>query len=519
MPISGNSHLNRRIHTWTTLLASVNTGTVWFPICHHVHKPRFPTLITRTWFASASVVQPTQKSSPTSLALVPTSFTLIHRFNQSLSCFISKLIRLQLSIFCVQAPQHLHQDVVLPSSAPLNFMLSKAFSTTFAEEWNTIDVHSNCMCALQQSSTSLHWWTSGNTHRFHNVLYTLFSLVETRSSVPLAPSVKDWASRTLFLFSHRQPRTLSLSTWETCNRCRSTLSHRSSRGSPHWLLRLWVRHNTTDSSPVLLLPALRYNVCRVSALYCCAELCSGHPRPSRWLGPSVPWVSLPGPTGVPTGTQAEWYQGQNANPLAALLLQLLRLLQLLHACARDQHTLDKNWRKKLEKQTGKKLKKKKTGNKNWKKLEKWKKTGKGKLEIFVVFLSLWSAVLNCVRATHGLPADRAPVYRGCPCRDRLGCPLIPRQNGIKDKTPTLWLLCCCNCWDCFNCCMCVRVRSTLDMLSQKAKKTGEKKKLKKKLEKKNWKKHGKTGKNWKNWENQRVSYSCRRALRSKKKIN
>ena len=40
-------------------------------------------------------------------------------------------------------------------------------------------------------------------------------------------------------------------------------------------------------------------------------------------------------------------------------------------------------------------------------------------------------------ATHGLPADRAPVYRGCPCRDPLGCPLIPRQDGIRDKAPTL----------------------------------------------------------------------------------
>ena len=55
-------------------------------------------------------------------------------------------------------------------------------------------------------------------------------------------------------------------------------------------------------------------------------------------------------------------------------------------------------------------------------------------------------VLNCVRATHGLPGDRAPVYCGCPYRDPLGCPLIPRQNGIKDKAPTLGLLlCCCNC--------------------------------------------------------------------------
>ena len=51
-----------------------------------------------------------------------------------------------------------------------------------------------------------------------------------------------------------------------------------------------------------------------------------------------------------------------------------------------------------------------------------------------------TAVLNCVRATHGLPADRAPVQSGCPCRDPLGCPLIPRQDGIRDKAPTLWLL-------------------------------------------------------------------------------
>ena len=67
------------------------------------------------------------------------------------------------------------------------------------------------------------------------------------------------------------------------------------------------------------------------------------------------------------------------------------------------------------------------------------------VDVFAVFLHC-TAVLNCVRATHGLPADRAPVYCGCPCRDPLGCPLIPRQNGLRDKAPTLWLLlCCCNC--------------------------------------------------------------------------
>ena len=36
--------------------------------------------------------------------------------------------------------------------------------------------------------------------------------------------------------------------------------------------------------------------------------------------------------------------------------------------------------------------------------------------MFGMFLHC-TAVLNCDRATHGLPADRAPVYRGCPCRD------------------------------------------------------------------------------------------------------
>ena len=55
-------------------------------------------------------------------------------------------------------------------------------------------------------------------------------------------------------------------------------------------------------------------------------------------------------------------------------------------------------------------------------------------------IELCTVVLNCERATHGLPADRAPVYRGCPDRDPLGCPLIPRQDGIRDKAPTLWLL-------------------------------------------------------------------------------
>ena len=52
-------------------------------------------------------------------------------------------------------------------------------------------------------------------------------------------------------------------------------------------------------------------------------------------------------------------------------------------------------------------------------------------------IELCTALLNCERATHGLPADRAPVYRGCPDRDPLGCTLIPGRDGIRDKAPNL----------------------------------------------------------------------------------
>ena len=38
----------------------------------------------------------------------------------------------------------------------------------------------------------------------------------------------------------------------------------------------------------------------------------GHPRPLRCSGPTVPWVSLPGSTGVP---KQKWHRVQNANNL------------------------------------------------------------------------------------------------------------------------------------------------------------------------------------------------------------
>ena len=105
----------------------------------------------------------------------------------------------------------------------------------------------------------------------------------------------------------------------------------------------------------------------------------------------------------------------------------------------------KGKKRKEKERKGKKRKKRKRRRKKKEKEGGKRRKRKRKRKMFAVFLHC-TAVLNCVRATHGLPADRAPVYRGCPCRDPLGCPLIPRQDGIRDKAPTLWLLlCCCNC--------------------------------------------------------------------------
>ena len=74
-------------------------------------------------------------------------------------------------------------------------------------------------------------------------------------------------------------------------------------------------------------------------------------------------------------------------------------------------------------------------------------------KMFAVFLHC-IAVLNYVRATHGLPADRAPVHRGCPCRDPLWCKMIPRQNGIKGIEAGAVLV------------TCARVRQSLNVLPQ-----------------------------------------------------
>ena len=50
---------------------------------------------------------------------------------------------------------------------------------------------------------------------------------------------------------------------------------------------------------------------------CSGALCScvrpSHPRPSHAVGTGVPWVSMPGPTSVPSDAQAGWHRGQSAN--------------------------------------------------------------------------------------------------------------------------------------------------------------------------------------------------------------
>ena len=45
----------------------------------------------------------------------------------------------------------------------------------------------------------------------------------------------------------------------------------------------------------------------------------GHPRRLHFVGTGVPWVSLPGPTSVPSDAQAGWHRGQSANPLCGWL--------------------------------------------------------------------------------------------------------------------------------------------------------------------------------------------------------
>ena len=176
------------------------------------------------------------------------------------------------------------------------------------------------------------------------------SLVSRRCCTRCFLSSSRHAPRCLFSRSH-----LSCSFYQaSLQPNQSPHAPGSPRASTQWVLHFTgPSKNNRLSSTVLLLPALLpwIDIAVFLLFYCCVELCTGHPRPSRRSGPSVPWVSLPGPTGVPTDTQAEWNQGQSANPLAAALL--LRLLQLLHARAINiGHAftdIKKNQKKKIKK--------------------------------------------------------------------------------------------------------------------------------------------------------------------------
>ena len=60
----------------------------------------------------------------------------------------------------------------------------------------------------------------------------------------------------------------------------------------------------------------------------CCLIQTGHPQPSCYSGPSVLWVSLPGPTGVPSDAQAEWHRGQSVNPYLLRCCTAAALLSL-----------------------------------------------------------------------------------------------------------------------------------------------------------------------------------------------
>ena len=58
-----------------------------------------------------------------------------------------------------------------------------------------------------------------------------------------------------------------------------------------------------------------YGACVIEKVLRLLGVGVGHPRPLRLRGPNVPWVSLPGPTGVPSDAKARWHREQSANLL------------------------------------------------------------------------------------------------------------------------------------------------------------------------------------------------------------
>ena len=99
-------------------------------------------------------------------------------------------------------------------------------------------------------------------------------------------------------------------------------------------------------------------------LHCTAVLnCgSGHPRPSRWSGPSVPWVSLPGPG-------AHWYPSRMVSRTKRQPSGCCSAAATAEtaACVRVGLTLD--MLSQTRKVKNKKTKQKSTKNEKWKQLE------------------------------------------------------------------------------------------------------------------------------------------------------
>ena len=92
----------------------------------------------------------------------------------------------------------------------------------------------------------------------------------------------------------------------------------SPRGSTQWVLRFWARHNTTDSRHQCSCCQRSATMFAVfSALYCCAERWFGPPTAFPLIGPQCTVGVFAGTHWSATDTQAGWYQGQSANPLAA----------------------------------------------------------------------------------------------------------------------------------------------------------------------------------------------------------
>ena len=103
---------------------------------------------------------------------------------------------------------------------------------------------------------------------------------------------------------------LGISSCDTYQVCKGTAAYGITRRARH----------ARDADENLFVGDLCFGLsgaCGTSPLW---AVVVGHPRPLRLPGPSVPWVSLPGPTGVHPDAQAGWHREQSANPCGCAVL-------------------------------------------------------------------------------------------------------------------------------------------------------------------------------------------------------